>query len=51
MLLQSLRLIAGQDPWFLAGSYAFDRVDEVNFKSLTLWITLISGGMLLFSIV
>jgi len=34
-----------------AGSYAFDRVDEVHFRSLALWITLISGGLLLFSII
>jgi uncharacterized membrane protein YfcA len=51
MLLQSMRLLPAMILGFLAGSYAFDRVDEVNFRSLTLWITLISGGMLLFSIV
>jgi uncharacterized protein len=51
MLLQNLRLLPAMILGFLAGSYAFDRVDEVNFRSLTLWITLISGGMLLFSIV
>ena len=51
MLLQNLRLLPAMILGFLADSYAFDRVDEVNFRSLTLLITLISGGMLLFSIV
>lgn len=51
MLMQSLRLLPAMILGFLAGNYAFDRVDEVNFRSLTLWITLISGGLLLFSII
>jgi hypothetical protein len=46
-----LEIITSHDLGFPGRQLCLRQVDEVNFRSLTLWITLISGGMLLFSIV
>jgi uncharacterized protein len=49
MLLQSLKLLPALIIGFLAGRSVFGRIDEANFRRLTLTITLISGILLLFS--
>ncbi len=49
MLMQSLKLLPALIIGFLAGRSAFGRIDETNFRRLTLTITLIAGIILLSS--
>ena len=47
MLLKSLQLLPALAMGFLAGDYAFGKVDEVTFKRLALGITLGAGFLLI----
>ena len=47
MLLQSLKLMPALALGFLAGDYAFGKVDEATFKRLALGITLAAGFLLI----
>lgn len=47
MLMQSLQLLPALAMGFLAGDYAFGKVDEATFKRLALGITLAAGFMLI----
>ncbi len=47
MLLQSLKLLPSLALGFLAGNFAFGKVDEVTFRRLTLGITFIAGLLLI----
>ena len=49
MLLQSLNLLPALALGFLVGNFVFGKVDEANFKRLTLGITLASGILLIFA--
>jgi hypothetical protein len=49
MLLQSLKLLPALVLGFLAGNFAFGKVDEATFRRLALGITL-AAGMLLISV-
>ena len=47
MLLQSIKLMPALALGFLAGDYAFGKVDEATFKRLALGITLAAGFLLI----
>jgi len=49
MLIQSLKFLPAMVLGFIAGSFAFDRVDEAPFRRLTLGVTLAAGVLLLWS--